>query len=45
MRYVNLSKAEEITIIEMKKNHPKPRVRERAQMLELSNKGKSISLK
>ncbi len=42
MRYVKLNKTEEITIVEMRKNHPKPRVRERALMLELSNKGKSI---
>ncbi len=44
MRYVRrLTEAEEITIIEMRKFHPKPRVRERAQMVELSNKGKSIN--
>ena len=42
MKYVKLSSAEEITMIEMRKFHPKARVRERALMLELSNKEKSI---
>ena len=42
MKYVRLIEAEDITIIEMRKFHPKSRVRERAQMIELSNKGKSI---
>jgi len=43
MKNVKLTEAEEITVIEMRKFHPKPRVRERAQMVELSNKGKSIN--
>lgn len=43
MRYVRkLTELEEITIVEMRKFHPKSRVRERAQMIELSNKGNSI---
>jgi transposase len=42
MKYVRLSKAEEITIVEMRKYHPKSRARDRAQMIELSSKGKSI---
>lgn len=42
MKYVKLTEQEEKTIIEMRKIHSKPRVRERAQMVELSNKGKSI---
>lgn len=42
MKHVRLTEPEEITIVEMRKFHPKPRVRERAQMVELSNKGKSI---
>ena len=42
MKYVRLIEAEEFTIVEMRKFHPKARVRERAQMVELSNKGKSI---
>jgi len=43
MKYVKLSEAEEITIFEMRKFHSKPRVRERAQMVELSNKKKNIN--
>jgi transposase len=43
MKNVKLTEAEENTIIEMRKFHPKARVRERAQMVELSNKGSSIS--
>lgn len=43
MKYVKLSEAEEITIFEMRKFHPKPRVRERAQMVELSGKKKNIN--
>jgi transposase len=43
MRNVRLTEVEEITIVEMRKFHPKSRVRERAQMIELSNKGKSIN--
>lgn len=42
MKYVRLTEPEEITIAEMRKYHPKARARERAQMIELSNKGKSI---
>lgn len=42
MKYVNLSIAEEITIVEMRKYHSKSRVRERSHIVELSNKGKSI---
>jgi transposase len=42
MKYVRLTEPEEITVVEMRKFHPKPRIRERAQMVELSNKGKSI---
>lgn len=42
MKYVKLTEAEEITINEMRKFHSKPRVRERAQIIELSNKEKSI---
>lgn len=42
MKYVRLSEAEKITIIEMRKYHPKLRARERVQMIELSDKGKSI---
>lgn len=43
MKYVKLSEIEEFTITEMRKFHPKPRVRERAQMVELSNQGKKIN--
>jgi len=35
MKYVRLTEPEEITIVEMRKFHPKPRVQERAQMVEL----------
>lgn len=42
MKYVNLTEAEEFTITEMRKFHPKARVRERAQMVELSNKANCI---
>jgi transposase len=42
MKYVGLTEIEEVTIVEMRKYHPKARVRERAQMIELSNKRKSI---
>jgi transposase len=42
MRYVKLNDVEEHTIVEMRKYHQKARVRERAMMIELSNKGKSI---
>jgi transposase len=42
MKYVRLAEAEEITIVEMRKYHPKSRVRERALMIELSNKGNPI---
>ena len=43
MKYVRLTEPEEITIVEMRKYHSKPRARERAHMIELSNKGKSIN--
>ena len=43
MKYVKLTEPEEITIVEMRKYHPKPRARERAHMVELSNKGKSVN--
>lgn len=42
MKYVRLNETEEFTIIEMQKFHPKSRVRERAQMVELSSKEKGI---
>jgi transposase len=42
MRYVKLIEAEELTITEMRKFHTNARVRERAHMVELSNKHKSI---
>jgi transposase len=42
MKYVRLTEPEEITIVEMRKYHPKSRARERAQMVELSNLGKII---
>ena len=43
MKYVKLTGAEEVSIIEMRKFHPKARVRERAQMIELSNKRTEIN--
>lgn len=43
MKYVKLSAPEEFTVVEMRKFHPKSKVRERALMIELSNKGKSIN--
>ena len=43
MKYVKLTEAEEFTITEIRKFHPKQRVRERAQMIELSNKKKEIN--
>jgi transposase len=43
MKYIKLRESEEITIVEMRKYHAKPRARERANMVELSNKGKSIN--
>lgn len=43
MKYVKLTEVEDFTVTEMRKFHPKPKVRERAQMIELSNKGKSIN--
>lgn len=43
MRYVKLTPVEENTIVEMRKYHPKARVRERAQMVELSGKRNSIN--
>jgi len=42
MKYVRLSKEEEFTIVEIRKFHPKARVRERAQIVELSNNDKTI---
>lgn len=41
MRGLKLEEYQEITIIEIRKYHPKSRVRERAQALELLNEGKS----
>jgi len=43
MKYVKLSEIEVFTVIEMRKFHSKAKVRERAQMVELSNQGKTIN--
>ena len=42
MKYINLETASKETLAEMHKNHPKPQLRERAQILLLSNKGTSV---
>lgn len=44
MKSVKLEEYEEITIKEMRKFHPKAKVRERAQAIELSNMGKCIKV-
>jgi transposase len=44
MKVVKLEEYEEITIVEMRKYHPKAKVRERAHAIELSNMGKCIKI-
>jgi hypothetical protein len=44
MKSGKLEEYEEITVKEMRKYHPKSKVRERAQAIKLSNMGKCIKV-